>query len=217
MMIYRLQHNNKLQVLFLRADNLHDDDVKQICQALKPDAVNPSLVKPLKVLDLSYNPITKDSVTSIAELLDVNRTLEYIGLAKCQLQASHASKIFEQIGRIPFPQEQVDAHQIKIKARDAIIEKNKKLKASKKPEEAVPAIDLIEQATHVNSEGQEVQGWVLMKNMQFKHINLCSNSINDECRDSVTALIKRTNDDFGITLAGNPISKSNGEAFIKAA
>jgi hypothetical protein len=70
-------------VLFLRADNLHDDDVKQICQALKPDAVNPSLVKPLKVLDLSYNPITKDSVTSIAELLDVNRTLEYIGLAKC--------------------------------------------------------------------------------------------------------------------------------------
>lgn len=217
MMIYRLQHNNKLQVLFLRADNLHDDDVKQICQALKPDAVNPSLVKPLKVLDLSYNPITKDSVTSIAELLDVNRTLEYIGLAKCQLQASNASKIFEQIGRIPFPQEQVDAHQIKIKARDAIIEKNKKLKASKKPEEAVPAIDLIEQATHVNSEGQEVQGWVLMKNMQFKHINLCSNSINDECRDSVTALIKRTNDDFGITLAGNPISKSNGEAFIKAA
>ena len=56
-----------------------------------------------------------------------------------------------------------------------------------------------------------------MKNMQFKHINLCSNSINDECRDSVTALIKRTNDDFGITLEGNPISKSNGEAFIKAA
>ena len=91
------------------------------------------------------------------------------------------------------------------------------MKASKKPEEAVPALDLIEQATHTNSEGQEVQGWVLLKNMQFKHINLCSNDINDDCRDSVSALIKRTNDDFGITLAGNPISKSNGEAFIKAA
>lgn len=40
--------------------------------------------------------------------------------------------------------EQVEAHQAKLKARDAIIEKNKKLKASKKPEEPVPALDLIE-------------------------------------------------------------------------
>jgi hypothetical protein len=40
-----------------------------------------------------------------------------------------------------------------MKARDAILEKNKKLKASKKPEEPVPALDLIEQATYLNSQG----------------------------------------------------------------
>jgi len=84
-----LQHNNKLQVLFLRADNLRDDDVKQICHVLKPDAASPSAApKPLKVLDLSYNPLTKDSVGHIADMLETNRTLEYVGLAKCNLQAS---------------------------------------------------------------------------------------------------------------------------------
>ena len=46
-----------------------------------------------------------------------------------------------------------------------IIEKNKKLKATKKPEEPVPLLDLIEQATYTNAEGHEVQGWVLLKNV----------------------------------------------------
>lgn len=141
---HSIQSSSKLQVLFLRANGLKDDDVKQICNALKPDPANPLNVKPLKVLDLSYNPISREAVNSIAELLETNRTLEYIGLAKCRLDTSSALKIFEQIGRIPFPQDQVEAHQAKMKARDAVIEKNKKLKASKKPEEPVPSLDLIE-------------------------------------------------------------------------
>lgn len=32
-----LKQNNKLQVLFLRADNLQDSDIKDICHVLKPD------------------------------------------------------------------------------------------------------------------------------------------------------------------------------------
>jgi len=59
----------------------------------------------LKVLDLSYNPITGNSIGYIADMLDLNRNLEYLGLSKCNLQAQHASKIFEQIGRLPFPQD----------------------------------------------------------------------------------------------------------------
>lgn len=45
---------------------------------------------------------------------------------------------------MPFPTDQVDAHMNKIKQRDVIIEKNKKLKTSKKPEEPVPILDSIE-------------------------------------------------------------------------
>jgi Leucine Rich repeat len=72
-------------VLFLRANHLTDDDVKQIVGVLKPDPANPAAFnKPLKVLDLSYNqPLTKESVQHIADMMELNRTLEYVGLAKC--------------------------------------------------------------------------------------------------------------------------------------
>ena len=33
------------------------------------------------------------------------------------------------------------------------------------------------------------------------------NDLNDEIRDSLAQLLRRTNDDFGVTLSGNPISK----------
>ena len=51
--------------------------------------------------------------------------------------------------------------------------------------------------------------------MQFKHINICANDVNDECKEAVAALLRRTNDDFGITLAGNPITKSVIDYFNK--
>ena len=90
--LFRLSQNTKLQVLFLRASNIQDDDLKQICHSLKPDPANPAIGnKTLKVLDLSYNPLTPSTAVGyLADMLDVNRTLEYIGLAKCGLQASHA-------------------------------------------------------------------------------------------------------------------------------
>jgi hypothetical protein len=70
----------------LRANNINDDDFKQICHVLKPDPSNPNFAnKTLKVLDISYNPITKKSLKFVAEMMETNRTLEYLGLAKCKL------------------------------------------------------------------------------------------------------------------------------------
>ena len=69
----------------------------------------------------------------------------------------------------------------------------------------------------MNAEGAEVTGWVLLKNTQFKHVNLCANEIGDECKEGVAALLRRTQDDFGITLAGNPISKPVVETLSKVA
>ena len=33
------------------------------------------------------------------------------------------------------------------------------------------------------------------------------NDINDDIRDALLGLLRRTNDDFGVTLSGNPVSK----------
>ena len=95
----------------------------------------------------------------------------------------------------------------KIKARDQVIEKNKKLKQSKKPEEPVPILDNIEQANIIGPDGNETPGWVILKNVQFKHVNVCMNEIGDDIKDNLVNVLRRTNDDFGVTLSGNPVTK----------
>ena len=77
-------------------------------------------------------------------MFETNRTLEYVGLAKNNLETADIVPIIKSFGRHPVPNDQVQAYTAKLKERDAIIEKNKKLKASKKPEEPVPVMDLIE-------------------------------------------------------------------------
>jgi len=46
-----------------------------------------------------------------------------------------------------------------------------------------------------------------LKNVQFKHVNVCMNEINDEVKETLAQVLRRTNDDFGVTLSGNPVSK----------
>jgi hypothetical protein len=87
-----------------------------------------------------------------------------------------------------------------MKERDAIIEKNKKLKASKKPEEPVPMIDDIEQ--------EEDGSWVIVRNGQIRHINLCMNPLTDDDKDDILSLLKRTPIEFSITLSGTEFSQS---------
>ena len=145
-----IKQSTKLQVLFLRASNVLEEDLVQIMGVLKPDPLMPNASnKTLKVLDLSYNTqaFGEKGVKAIHEMMETNRTLEYLGLAKNSLANEHAELLLSQVGRIPFPAEQVDGHLAKIKQRDTIVEKNKKLKASKKPEEPVPILDNIEQGT----------------------------------------------------------------------
>jgi hypothetical protein len=100
----------------------------------------------LRVFDISSNTkLTPEKVLdSLSEVLNGNRSLEYIGLSKLGINTNVIKPIFDLIGRFPFPEDNVEEHKAALKARDAIVEKNKKLKASKKPEEPVPQLDEIE-------------------------------------------------------------------------
>lgn len=90
-----------------------------------------------------------------------------------------------------------------MKKRDAIIDKNKKLKASKKPEEPVPIMDALESEPGRDAEGNEVTNYFLLKCPQFKHLNFCLNKIGDDSAKIIEKVLIQTPDDFGITLAGN--------------
>ena len=55
------------------------------------------------MLDISHNPVSKESLANLADMMENNRTLEYLGLAKCKFENEDISTIFSQIGRMPFP------------------------------------------------------------------------------------------------------------------
>jgi hypothetical protein len=99
----------------------------------------------IKVLDISSNrDLTSVSISPFFEVLNSNRSLEYFGLAKLNLENHNVIPIFGMLGKFPFPEDQVQQHLQALKNRDTIVEKNKKLKAGKKPEEIVPVLDSIE-------------------------------------------------------------------------
>jgi len=192
-----VQNNDRLQVLFLRSSSVTDRDLLDMSSCLTYDPSKPlSHNKTLKVLDVSANPLTAP-LPCLTALLSGNRTLEYLGLARCKLSSSALLPLLQLVGRVPFPSEEAEAHLAKCKARDVLVEKNKKAKAGKKPEEPVPLLDNIEQLPD-----QEDQ-WVLLRNVQFKHLNLCMNEdLDDDLETELALLLSRTNDEFGVTLSG---------------
>lgn len=172
-----IESNRKLQVLFMRSSGLKDADVAHIVTALKSN-------QSIKVLDISSNSGLSGSVVEgFAEVMASNRTIEYLGLSKLGLSNEQILPILESVGKFPFPEDQVENQLAEIKKRDAIIEKNKKLKASKKPEEPVPQVDNIEQVAKKNENGEDVQEWVTIKNPQLKHLNVCMNELDDDVEE----------------------------------
>lgn len=202
-----ISEGKKLQVVFLRASGLKDIDLKHIMLALKPDT-QLAMNRNLKVLDLSYNKFSGACVQEFSSVFEQNRSLEFLGLAKNRLTSDDLLPLLDCFGRVPFPADQVEAYQGELKKRDAIIEKNKKLKQQKKPEEPVPILDSIESEVGRDTDGNEATNWFLMRCPQFKHLNFCLNAIDDEIAAKVEDVLMRTPDDFGFTLSGNPISNA---------
>ena len=171
-----------------------------ICASLKTNGT-------IKVLDISSNPnLEGDYLAQIQDAMTANRSLEYLGLSKLNLTTEMVTPLFDMIGRFPFPEDQVENQLAELKKRDVIIEKNKKLKASKKAEEPVPQLDNIEQITRKTEEGEEIQEWVTVKNPQFKHLNLCMNQLDDDLEEILGTVLGRSSDEFGITISSNKLS-----------
>lgn len=122
-----ISEGKKLQVVFMRASGLNDKDLHHIVQALKPDT-SLAMNRNLKVLDLSYNNFSGAAIQEFSSVFDTNRSLEFLGLAKNKLTSEDVLPLLDSFGKVPFPADQVESYQAELKKRDAIIEKNKKLK-----------------------------------------------------------------------------------------
>jgi hypothetical protein len=71
----------------------------------------------------------------------------------------------------------------------------------------VPILDNLESEAQRDENGVESTVWYLIRNPQFKHLNLCLNKVSDDVLGRVEELLMNSSDDFGVTLAGNPISQ----------
>ena len=87
--------------MFIRANKLSDKDLRDIIEVMKNNIT-------IKVLDLSSNQtLSPSSVIQIGQILDSNRTCEYVGLAKLGLKNEHVTPLIGLMGKFPFPEDKV--------------------------------------------------------------------------------------------------------------
>lgn len=79
----------------------------------------------------------------------------------------------------------------------------------------MPIVDNIESKTTKDSDGQEVTNWFLIKNPQFRHLNLCLNDLDEMVLKNLEMVYSYTADDFCITLSGNPMPEETIEQLYK--
>lgn len=61
----------------------------------------------------------------------------------------------------------------------------------------------MEEEKTVNANGEPQINYFLVKNAQFRHINLCLNDLDETFKEPLNELFKRTGDEFGVTMSGN--------------
>jgi hypothetical protein len=168
-----LASSPKLEALCLRGNHLGDRAGSMLFENLKSNNV-------MKVLNLYKNNLTSRCMPSFISMLEVNKRIEEINLGGNYLNDSDFVKIKNILGGSPITNEQLDAYNKKVKDRDLIIEKNKKLKQLKKNEEPVPVLDEFTLIGDV---------YYSIKNSHLKNINLIKNSFTEKCFESLIFIL----------------------------
>ena len=178
-----LRESSKLQVLSLRACNLSDEAVGQLGQALKNN-------RALRVLDLYHNDF--QDLRPLAEVIDVNRTLEHLNLSDNHLTDASLNVLVGTFGRIVVPDDKLEEYKKKEKELAKLRAQRAKAKT-----EGEPPVDelLVDEETKQN---------IFIKNKAFKSLNLSMNPItSDEC---LRALLDLSLEEFQIILKRVPLT-----------
>jgi hypothetical protein len=163
--ICKLATSQKIEALCLRGNNLGDEAALIIFEHLKTNNV-------LRILNLYLNNLGSKTMESLCQLLNQNKKLDDLNLGRNCFNDNDLMLLKQFIGKIPMSQEDIENHNKKLKDRDAIIEKNKKLKIQKKPEEPLPVIPDVE-----NIDGH----FFIMKNTKLRNLNLIQNNFTSDC------------------------------------
>lgn len=130
-------------------------------------------------------------------MFEQNRKLEEINIGGNLFNDEDLSHIKNYVGKVKMTQEELDIHNKKVKDKDFIIEKNKKLKIQKKPEEPVP---ILEEVALIGDT------YYVIKNTILKNLNLIQNHFTENCFGSVVHMLEVTQE-LNIIIDGNIFSK----------
>lgn len=75
----------------------------------------------------------------------------------------------------------------------------------------MPVVDNLESKPTKDADGNEVQNWFLLRNPQFRHLNLCLNQLDEFCVPQIEEVLKLTPEDFCFTLSGNAFPEESVE------
>lgn len=177
-----LQYNSKLQYLSLKSCRINDLGLSNICDVLKENKI-------LKSLDLYGNEF--ESLVPLAEMLEVNRSLMHLSLAKNNLTDEKLLPLVGSFGKIPFPDERADEFRQKEKDKMKVKSSKPKSMANADP----PSDELI-----IEEESKQT---FLVKNKVFARLNISLNRIENDRQ--LRLLLIQALPHFKIIISGNPI------------
>jgi len=189
--IIRLSTSPKFEALCLRGNFLGDKNAKSLFENLKTNNT-------LKVLNVFKNNLTSDCIPIFCEMLNENKKLEEINIGGNYLTDEDLIMIKNCIGKIQLSQDEIENYLRRVKEREAIIEKNKKQKAAKKPEEPVPFVEEVVQQGDL---------YFIMKNTKLRTLNIMQNNFTEECFNVVISMLD-LNPDLLLTIDNKIFSKN---------
>jgi hypothetical protein len=193
----KLTTSTRLEALCLRGNFLGDDNAILLFENLKTNNT-------LKTLNLYKNNLTSKCMSTFNSMIEVNRKLEEINLGANFFVDEDLATFRNFIGKNQLTNEQYENHSKKLKDKEAIIEKNKKLKAQKKPEEPLP---FLEEVTQIGD------AFFIVKNCHLKNLNIMQNSFTEKCYETIISILE-ANNDILLTMDGKIFSKGLKDKLI---
>ncbi len=189
-LICKLSQSHKLEHLSLRANSLGNGNCMSIFENLKTN-------QNLKVLNLYKNNLSSTCIPELCGLLEVNRKLEEINLGANFFIDEDLEILKKYIGKTLIAGEILENYHKRLKDKEAIIEKNKKLKSQKKAEEPVP---FLEELTIIGDQNY------IVKNLNLKTLNLMLNNLTGECFKSLLTILE-SSPELGIIIDAKLFNK----------
>lgn len=196
-LLTKLCSSNKLESLSLRGNYLGDECALEICNYLKLNPV-------MKVINLYKNNFTSKSITAFCSMFESNKILEEINLGGNFFTDSDLELLSKSIGKIEMSTADHENYIKRLKERDLILEKNKRLKIQKKPEEPIPFVEEVTLIGETN---------YVIKNINLKVVNLMQNKFTENCCPFVYNILNNF-DTFCLILDLNIFSKLDRDKLL---